>query len=100
MVPTVAAVDGFAFGGGCEFVLASHYRIGTTTAKVGLPETKLGIFPGWGGALMIIALVLVAALTFVLAGMASMGMPGFSGFPAELTILIGAWKASPWWAVR
>ncbi|HVU32176.1 MAG TPA: NADH-quinone oxidoreductase subunit M [Opitutaceae bacterium] len=40
-----------------------------------------------------------AALTFVLAGMASMGMPGFSGFPAELTILIGAWKASPLWTL-
>jgi NADH-quinone oxidoreductase subunit M len=39
-----------------------------------------------------------AALTFVLAGLASMGMPGFSGFPAELTILIGVWKTSPWWA--
>ncbi len=36
-----------------------------------------------------------AALTFVLAGLASMGMPGFSGFPAELTILIGTWKYSP-----
>ncbi len=40
-----------------------------------------------------------AALTFVLAGLASMGMPGFSGFPAELTILIGTWKTSPLWAV-
>lgn len=40
----------------------------------------------------------VAALTFVLAGMASMGMPGFSGFPAELSILIGTWKTSPLWA--
>ncbi|MGH7945876.1 MAG: complex I subunit 4 family protein [Opitutaceae bacterium] len=39
-----------------------------------------------------------AALTFVLAGLASMGMPGFSGFPAELTILIGTWKRSPLWA--
>ena len=39
-----------------------------------------------------------AALTFVLAGLASMGMPGFSGFPAELTILIGTWKISPLWA--
>ncbi len=38
-----------------------------------------------------------AALTFVLAGMASMGMPGFSGFPAELTILIGTWQTSPLW---
>jgi NADH-quinone oxidoreductase subunit M len=40
-----------------------------------------------------------AALTFVLGGMASMGMPGFSGFPAELTILIGAWKTSPRWTL-
>jgi NADH-quinone oxidoreductase subunit M len=40
-----------------------------------------------------------AALTFVLAGMASMGMPGFSGFPAELTILIGTWKASHVWSI-
>lgn len=39
------------------------------------------------------------AVVFVLAGMASMGMPGFSGFPAELAILIGTWKASPLWAL-
>ncbi len=39
-----------------------------------------------------------AAATFVIAGVASMGLPGFSGFPAELTILIGAWKAEPAWA--
>jgi NADH-quinone oxidoreductase subunit M len=39
-----------------------------------------------------------AALVFVVAGLASMGMPGFSGFPAELTILVGAWKTSPAWA--
>lgn len=38
-----------------------------------------------------------AAVTFVIAGLASMGMPGFSGFPAELTILIGAWQVSPVW---
>ena len=40
-----------------------------------------------------------AAVTFVLAGLASMGMPGFSGFPAELTILIGTWRVSPVWAI-
>ena len=39
-----------------------------------------------------------ATTVFVVAGLASMGMPGFSGFPAELTIIIGAWKTSPWWA--
>jgi NADH-quinone oxidoreductase subunit M len=40
-----------------------------------------------------------AALTFVIAGLASMGMPGFSGFPAELSILIGTWRVSPLWAL-
>jgi NADH-quinone oxidoreductase subunit M len=40
-----------------------------------------------------------AATVFVLAGLASMGMPGFSGFPAELTILIGTWQTAPWAAV-
>jgi len=39
------------------------------------------------------------AVVFVLAGMASMGLPGFSGFPAELTILIGAWQTNPVWAL-
>ena len=39
-----------------------------------------------------------AATTFVIAGLASMGMPGFSGFPSELTILVGAWKVAPLWA--
>ncbi len=40
-----------------------------------------------------------AATVFVIAGLASMGMPGFSGFPAELSILVGAWQASPAWAL-
>jgi NADH-quinone oxidoreductase subunit M len=39
-----------------------------------------------------------AAVVFVLAGLASMGLPGFSGFPAELSILVGAWRTSPLWA--
>jgi NADH-quinone oxidoreductase subunit M len=38
-----------------------------------------------------------AALAFVIAGMASMGLPGFSGFVAELQVLAGSWKANPWW---
>ncbi|MBX3738035.1 MAG: NADH-quinone oxidoreductase subunit M [Candidatus Didemnitutus sp.] len=40
-----------------------------------------------------------AAVVFVIAGLASMGMPGFSGFPAELTILVGTWKTKPLWAL-
>jgi 3-hydroxyacyl-CoA dehydrogenase/enoyl-CoA hydratase/3-hydroxybutyryl-CoA epimerase/enoyl-CoA isomerase len=47
--PSVVAVNGFALGGGLEFCLACDYRIASSAAKVGLPETKLGIIPGWGG---------------------------------------------------
>ncbi len=47
--PTVAAVNGFALGGGFEIALAMDYRVCGTKAQVGLPETKLGIIPGWGG---------------------------------------------------
>ncbi len=47
--PTVALVNGFALGGGCEIALAMTYRLAVPKAAMGLPETKLGIIPGWGG---------------------------------------------------
>ncbi|PSJ40096.1 fatty acid oxidation complex subunit alpha FadB, partial [Zobellella endophytica] len=47
--PTVSVVRGYALGGGCECILATDYRIGDTSARIGLPETKLGIMPGFGG---------------------------------------------------
>ncbi len=47
--PSVAAVNGVALGGGFELCLATSYRALSSEARVGLPETKLGIFPGWGG---------------------------------------------------
>ena len=47
--PTVTAINGFALGGGLEFALCTSYRVMSSAAKIGLPETKLGIFPGWGG---------------------------------------------------
>jgi enoyl-CoA hydratase len=47
--PVVAAVNGFALGGGCETALASTIRLAAETAKFGLPEVKLGIIPGYGG---------------------------------------------------
>lgn len=47
--PTVTAINGFALGGGMEFALSTTYRVMAANTKVGLPETKLGIYPGWGG---------------------------------------------------
>ena len=47
--PSVAAINGFAFGGGLEFALAASYRVMADNTRIGVPETKLGIFPGWGG---------------------------------------------------
>jgi len=47
--PTISAVNGHALGGGCEAILATDFRVADTTARIGLPETKLGIMPGFGG---------------------------------------------------
>ncbi len=47
--PLVAAIDGIAFGGGLEIALACHWRVGSRSARVGLPEVKLGLLPGAGG---------------------------------------------------
>lgn len=47
--PTVAAINGFAFGGGLELALACTFRLASPNAKMGLPEIKLGLIPGYGG---------------------------------------------------
>jgi enoyl-CoA hydratase len=47
--PVIAAVNGFALGGGCELSLACHLRVASNTARFAQPEVHLGIIPGWGG---------------------------------------------------
>jgi enoyl-CoA hydratase len=47
--PTIAAINGFALGGGCELALACDLRYASTSARLGQPEVTLGLIPGWGG---------------------------------------------------
>ena len=48
-IPCIAAINGFALGGGLELAMASHIRIASTNAKLGFPEVTLGVIPGYGG---------------------------------------------------
>jgi 3-hydroxyacyl-CoA dehydrogenase len=67
--PIVAAIHGTAFGGGLEVALACHYRVAIASAKVGLPEVKLGILPGAGGTQRLPRLIGVeAALGIIVSG--------------------------------
>ncbi|OAV10054.1 fatty acid oxidation complex subunit alpha FadB [Moraxella catarrhalis] len=55
--PKVAAINGAALGGGCEMALVCDYRVAGVSAQIGLPETKLGIFPGFGGSVRLPRLI-------------------------------------------
>lgn len=56
-MPTVAVIPGVAFGGGLELALACDLRVASTEARFALPETRIGIVPGWGGSARLAALV-------------------------------------------
>jgi enoyl-CoA hydratase len=68
-IPVIAAINGFALGGGCELALACTIRIASETAKLGQPEVKLGVIPGYGGSQRLPRLVgKGAALKMILTG--------------------------------
>lgn len=75
-IPTVAMIDGFCLGGGCELVLACRYRVAEDSqkTKIGLPEILLGLHPGWGGSVRLPRLIgAPAAMDLILTGRAVNG---------------------------
>ena len=68
-IPFLAAIQGYALGGGCELAMACHLRIATKNAKLGQPEVKLGLIPGYGGTARLVKLMgKTKAMEWILTG--------------------------------
>ena len=82
-VPTVVAINGFALGGGLEFALTCSFRVMSSGARIGVPEVKLGLFPGFGGT---VRLVRIAGPSVACAWVAS-GKPANSQVSMEAGVV-------------
>lgn len=106
--PVIAAVNGFALGGGLELAMACHFRIASENAKMGLPETSLGVIPGYGGTQrlsqlvgkgrameMILTAGMIDADTAKVYGLVNHVVPQEDLFSAYMTIATRIMKNSP-----
>ena len=106
--PVIAAVNGFALGGGLELAMACHFRIASENAKMGLPETSLGVIPGYGGTQrlsqlvgkgrameMILTAGMIDAETAKIYGLVNHVVPQEELFSAYMTIATRIMKNSP-----
>jgi enoyl-CoA hydratase len=106
--PVIAAVNGFALGGGLELAMACHFRIASENAKMGLPETSLGVIPGYGGTQrlpqivgkgrameMIMTAGMIDAETAKIYGLVNHVVPQSDLFSTYMTIATRIMKNSP-----
>jgi enoyl-CoA hydratase len=106
--PVIAAVNGFALGGGLELAMACHFRIASENAKMGLPETSLGVIPGYGGTQRLAQLVgkgramemiltagMIDADTAKIYGLVNHVVPHEDLFSAYMTVATRIMKNSP-----
>jgi enoyl-CoA hydratase len=106
--PVIAAINGFALGGGLELAMACHFRIASENAKMGLPETSLGVIPGYGGTQrlpqiigkgrameMIMTAGMIDAETAKIYGLVNHVVPQSDLFSTYMTIATRIMKNSP-----
>jgi len=106
--PVIAAINGFALGGGLELAMACHFRIASENAKMGLPETSLGVIPGYGGTQrlpqivgkgrameMIMTAGMIDAETAKIYGLVNHVVPQEDLFTSYMTIATRIMKNSP-----